>query len=148
MENTEIGRRLGIRSGIRIQDVPLTDYSFYQPFYENPSPNAFQYPLDDYFRVRTSGTSGLEKWFMLPKAELKNAIPRSIIANFFTAFHNGERCTLEYGDTIFFLSSPGPFIGGEIMGEAGNSRFMKMLPNINLSFREKIDFFIRNHQKF
>ena len=41
MENTEMGTKLHARQGIDLRSIPFTNYNFYAPFYENPSPRSF-----------------------------------------------------------------------------------------------------------
>ena len=51
----------------------MTDYNFYEPFFNNPASEAFIYPLEEYVKTRTSGTSSAEKWFMIPKRAFPKA---------------------------------------------------------------------------
>ena len=76
LENTAIGKKMGVKKQLTLNELPLTDYDFYQQFYNNPTSDAFMYPLENYIRTRTSGTKGKEKWFMIPKVELKKKCSR------------------------------------------------------------------------
>ena len=87
MEHTEIGKKLQIKSGTKLNDLPLTRYEFYEPFFNNPSPRAFMYPLEKYERMRTSGTAGREKWFMMPrhhivKSAYETGLPAIMLSTF------------------------------------------------------------------
>lgn len=147
MENTEIGKKLGIGSGTQLKDLPLTDYNFYSSFFNNPKPSDFMYPLSEYARVRTSGTSGAEKWFMIPKQVFPKMFRETGIPLLMSLFHDGEKITFEYGDSLYVNMAPRPFIGGLniSMTNAGYG-IINIAPHINLSYHEKTQFFITNHK--
>ena len=148
MEKTCIGRKMGIHRNSKLEDLPITDYEFYRPFYEKPSPGDLIYPLNKYRRARTSGTAGTEKWFMIPKKEFEAMARETSLATLCALFHNGEECTLEYGDKIYINVAPRPFIGGYMISEAVEKIVLvNVVPNINLSYREKIRYFIFNYDK-
>jgi len=147
MEETEIGRKLGIHRKVRLQDIPMTDYGFYESFLNNPTSSAFMYNLEDYIRVRTSGTSGKEKWFMLPQEELKRAIFETLIPVIFIVFHDGEKSTLKYGDSFYLNAAPRPFLTGYMASKVPRSGFINIVPNINLSYHDKVRYFILNYRK-
>jgi hypothetical protein len=149
MEKTEIGKKLGIHKGAKIQNLLLTDYDFYEPFYKKPSPEAFMYPLNEYMKIKTSGTAGKEKWFMLPRRKLVNSIRQTIIPIILAVFHDGEKITIEYGDNIYVNLGPAPFISGAIVDldyREGKGPF-NIVPNANLPFKDKVQYFILNHEK-
>jgi len=147
MSETEIGRRLGVREDSRLEDLPITDYDFYKPYFESPSPSAFMYPLDQYFRVKTSGTRGAEKWFLLAKAEYNQLVRETFPLLLMATFHDGEKVTFEYGDTMFVNIGPKPFAGAFLLSPVQQSGLINFVPDPNLSFHEKIQYLIHNHEK-
>ena len=150
MERTEIGRKIGIRRGAKLQDLPITDYAFYKPFFNNPSPSAFMYPLEEYVKVRTSGTAGTAKWYMFPRKAVIKAFRQSAVLSILAIFHDGEKITLEYGDSFYINLGPAPFISGTMISLAstsGSSSFLRFMPNLNLPFKDKVQYFISNHDK-
>lgn len=148
MERTEIGKKLGVHRGLRIKQVPLTDYTFYEPFYTNPSPSFFMYSIEDYIRARTSGTAGKEKWFMMPKPSISKMLRETGLEIIFALFHDGEKITLEYGDTLYVNTAPRPFPGGFLVPEVKKSvGLVKVVPNLNLSYKDKVQHFILNHDR-
>ena len=148
MEKTQIGRKLGIHKGIRLQNLPITNYSFYEPFFREPSPNAFMYDLEDYLKIRTSGTAGKAKWFMIPRKEVKKSIFETAMSAIFTIFHDGKRPTFEYGDVVYINNAPRPFASGFLVSETqAISGIINVVPNMNLSYHEKVRYFILNHEK-
>lgn len=147
LERTEIGRKLGVRKGVKIEDLQVTDYSFYEPFYNNPSPGAFMYPLKDYIKVRTSGTAGKEKWFMTAREELKRSFIETAMLFLFTVFHDGEKPTIEYEDKLYINTAPRPFTGGFLVSSGTKYAPVTIVPNINLSYHDKVRYFIYNYEK-
>jgi hypothetical protein len=105
------------------------------------------YPLEDYIRARTSGTAGKEKWLMIPKIVISKTFRETAIESFFTIFHDGEKITLEYGDNIYVNTAPRPFVGGFLIPETGSFGIVNIVPNINLSYNDKIRYFIMNPKK-
>ena len=147
MAETSIGKKLGVQQGIKLDELPLTDYSFYQSFFANPSQDAFMYRIDEYERVRTSGTYGSEKWFMIPHVSFAK-FRETGLAIVMATFHDGDKITFDYGDTLYVNVAPKPFLGGHVIANFGRDTqgIINIVPNTNLSFREKEQFFIRNHK--
>jgi hypothetical protein len=145
--NTDIGRKLGLRDKVELQKLPITNYTFYEPLFSNPLPSFFMYPLEDYVKTRTSGTAGIEKWFMIPKKMFSKIFRETAMEGMFTVFHDGERITLEYGDNLYVNFAPRPFIGGFFLPESDKFSLVNIIPNINLSYEDKIQFFISNYKK-
>lgn len=148
MEGTEIGRKLGMYKGVRLQDLPVTDYSFYEPFYKNPSSKAFMYPLENYKEIKTSGTAGKEKSYLLPKKKILRSFRETALQMILALFHDGEKIALEYGDNLYVNSGPAPFIGGSTIS-LGSKKIpiFNFTPNVNLSYKEKVQYFILNYKK-
>lgn len=150
MEKTDIGAKLNIQKGTKIENLPFTNYDFYEPFYNNPSPSSFMYPIEEYARVKTSGTTGKDKWFMMPKRAMRAGLRETGLPVAFAAFHDGEKITLEYGDTIYLNMGPAPYISGAMVTTASSEKhvpFLNIVPNINLSYKDKVEYFILNHQR-
>jgi len=148
MEGTEMGRRLGVHRGMRLEEAPTTDYGFYEDFFTNPSANGFIYPISEYERVRTSGTSGSEKWFMIPRHSFVKCWETGL-ATLMAMFHDGEKVDFEYGDLIYVNVAPRPFSSGHVLSylERETYDIIRLVPNINLSFKDKIKYFTRNYDK-
>lgn len=151
IESTEIGRKLGVKRETNLQELSITDYEFYEPFFNNPSPNAFMYPLETYERIRTSGTSGKEKWFMLPRTYImKSAFETAMLCSLLST-HDGNKITLEYGDTIYVNTASRPFAAAVLTsvasGRKGKFPLFNIVPSFNLPFEDKIRFFVNNCEK-
>jgi len=151
MKGAGIGKRLGVGRGVKLESIPITDYDFYDPFFNNPSPGSLMYPIESYERIKTSGTGGKEKWFMLPKSFVLKSIFETALPNFIITTHDGDRITLEYGDTLYFNTAPRPFASGVMTstasGNSGKNPLFDIVPNMNLSFKDKTNFFINNCDK-
>jgi len=147
MEATEIGKKLGVCKGVKLQNLPIIDYGFYETFFSNPTPSAFMYPLKDYVRTKTSGTAGKEKWFLIPREEIKKSFFETALGVLFSVFHDGEKSTLEYGDTLYVNTAPRPFAGGFLVSEAQGTSVINVVPNVNLPYHDKVRYFILNHKK-
>ncbi len=124
MSKTTIGKKIGIKEGIKINDLPLTSYPFYDELFNAPTKEAFMYPLKYYTKCLTTGSMGKAKWYM-------NAIPieiNSAVANFAimsVLSHDGEKFRIREGYTTYANLAPPPFIAG-----VGWNRMVKAKPNI------------------
>jgi hypothetical protein len=150
MANTSIGIKLGIHADIKLSNISLTDYEVYEPFYNNPSPGSLMYRTEDYARIKTSGTTGRSKWFLVPWASMRKALRETALPVIFALFHDGEKIALEYGDTLYLNLGPAPYLSGSMFNMGSSEKrapFLNLVPNINLSFKEKVDFFILNYEK-
>ena len=149
LSRTEIGRRLGVKPYSRIEDLPITDYDFYKPFFENPSPSAFLYPLEEYVRVRTSGSTGEPKWFLTPKPAMEYSWRKAGMAMVLLFTHDGDRIRFTPGDTFYINAAPAPFSAGA--SHSMGSRMMKLVVNIvpdpDMPFHEKVRYFLENHNR-
>lgn len=148
MEGTAIGGKIGVRRRMKLEELPVTYYSLYEGFFRNCPANAFMYPIDEYERVRTSGISGSEKWFMIPRLSFVKCL-KTGLATLMAMFHDGEKITFNYGDIIFINVAPRPFSGGYVLSnlEPETYGIITLVPNINLRFKDKVKFFVRNHKK-
>jgi phenylacetate-coenzyme A ligase PaaK-like adenylate-forming protein len=148
MERTGIGKKLGITKGTEIEDIEVTDYGFYEPFYKNAIPSAFMYPLEDYVKIKTSGTAGTEKIFFLPESGIVKAFRETALQSILALFHDGERIKLERGDTIYVNTGGSPFAGGTTVSIGSQKNpLISLVPNVNLTYLDKVQYFIRNHKK-
>lgn len=150
MANTNIGAKLGILAGTKIGSISFTDYEFYEPFYSNPSMGSLMYRIEDYARIKTSGTTGTSKWFLIPRKSMRKVLRETALPVIFSLFHDGEKITLEYGDTLYLDLGPAPFLSGSMFNMGSSEKrapFLNLVPNINLSFKEKVDFFILNYRQ-
>jgi hypothetical protein len=150
MANTNIGAKMGVRADTKIGSISLTDYEFYEPFYNNPSPGSLMYRAEDYARIKTSGTTGRDKWFLVPRKAMRKVLRETALPVIFSLFHDGEKITLEYGDTMYLNLGPAPFLSGSMFNMGSSEKrapFLNLVPNINLSFKEKVDFFILNYRQ-
>lgn len=151
MEGTEIGRKLGVKGRTNLQELPLTDYAFYEAFFNNPSPNAFMYPLETYERIKTSATAGKEKWFMIPRNYIRKTIIETTFPIVLLSTYDGKKITIEYGDNIYLNTAPRPFLGGVMSsvgsGKSGKTPIFNISPNYNIPFKDKIKYFINNCEK-
>ena len=150
MKNTDIGKKLQISQVGKLKEIPITDYDFYNPYFSNPTPRAFMYPLDNYERVKTSGTAGEEKWFMLTRNFIVNSAFKTGLSITLLTTHNGNNIALNYGDMIYINTAPRPFATGVmtslVSGQRDRFPLFNIVPNINLSFEEKVTFFINNYE--
>ena len=148
LEQTEIGRKLGVKAGGKLESLPITDYEFYEPFFNNPSSNSLMYPLNEYERTRTSGTSGKEKWFLIPRSYIYKSIIETAIQVQLFSTHDGEKIRLDYGDTIYINTAPRPFLGGVMVSVASGKNekppLFNVVPNFNISFEDKVKYFTNN----
>lgn len=147
LEHTDIGRKLGVKKHSKIKDLPLTSYEFYQPYFTEPTQSAFMHPIGEYSRTMTSATSGAPKWFMTPNKKIQD-VRKTMFTSFMAFSHNGEKFLMEYGDTVYINVAPQPYAGGLVLSEEDSSpSVLNIVPNLNLPYRDKVDYFIRNYEK-
>ena len=148
---SEIGRKLGIQAGGSINDLPLTGYAFYEPFYESPKEGDFMYPLTDYVRSQTSGTMGKPKTFLLPRSGLKANLDYTGPSLFMIGTFDGTKSTLEADDVIYTNTPEGSFFTGHVKrehGKGGPNLGTVVPPNPDkMSFQEKVDYFIDHYKE-
>ncbi len=107
-------------------------------------------PLDEYAKIKTSGTTGKSKWFLIPRIAMHKVLKETALPSIFALFHDGEKITMEYGDTLYLNLGPAPYISGSVFNMGSQEKrapFLKLVPNINLSYKEKVDYFILNWKK-
>lgn len=147
--NTKIGRKITENGGQRIEKLPLTGYSFYSPFFKEPRSGDFMFPLDDYVRAFTSGTMGKPKSFLLPKTGITHNMRNTGLTFMFLATHDGEKMTFEVGDVTYANAPGGAFVSGFMHDVSSSlaSGWVKKVPPDELSFTEKVDYFVENYKK-
>lgn len=146
---TSIGRELDASGSASIEDLPLTGYNLYRRYFENPREGDLLYPLKDYIRVTTSGTMGRPKTFLLPKPALSDNMMKTGLSSIFIYMHDGEKSTFEMGDVCYTNVPGGSHISAyntEIGGRQARG-FVVLCPDPNLSFQEKVDYFVENYTK-
>lgn len=146
--NTNMGKSLGVGSK-SFNDLPLTTYDFYQPYYENPLDGDFLYPLEEYLVTKTSGTMSTPKKYLIPKPAIKENMLITAFPIVILASHNGEKYTFEFGDVVYTNIPGGNHISThnvEIGTKFSNS-FVEQCPDSNLGFHEKVDYFVQNHDR-
>jgi len=146
---TRIGRELGITPSSSIDQLPLTFYGFYIPFFTNPQEGDFIYPLDDYVKAITSGSMGKPKTYMLPRSGIKDNIMKTGLSLFLITTHDGEKIAFEIGDVIYRNSAGGSHIGGyqDDIYKKQSVELAKIVPDVDLSFHDKVEYFIENHEE-
>ena len=144
-----IGKKLGIHAGIDWSKVPLTTYSFYYPYFHEPGGDDLLYPLENYVRAYTSGTMGRPKSFLLPKKALQDNLQKTGLAFMFLCTHDGEKIRFEVGDVIYRNAPGGTFLSGFMHQEANSiaSRWVKSVPSDELSFKDKVEYFIQHYKE-
>jgi len=147
---TGIGEKLDITPDTSINEVPLTGYPFYEKFYESPKEGDLIYPLKDYVRSQTSGTMGKPKTYLLPRTGIKENIRNTGPSLFMIGTYDGKRTSLEADDVIYTNTPEGSFFTGHVKkahGDSGPSLGKVVPPDPDeLSFQEKVDYFIDNYK--
>jgi hypothetical protein len=146
---TRIGRELGVTPDSTIERLPLTSYGFYSPFFTKPQEGDFMYPLDDYVKAITSGSMGKPKKYMLPRSGIKDNILKTGLSLFLITTHDGEKIAFEIGDVIYRNSAGGSHIGGyqDDIYKKQSVELAKIVPDVDLSFHDKVEYFIENHEE-
>lgn len=145
-----IGKKLGVEQSTEVTRIPFTGYEYYLPFFREPHEGDFIYPLNDYVRTQTSGTMSRPKIFLLPMTGFKENLKRSALSLFFICTHDGTKPLLEVGDTVYANLPGGAFIGSHITKslKSGQSSLINLVPeDPNMTFKEKVDYFVQNHEE-
>lgn len=144
-----IGKKLGIQPGMNWRRAPLTTYSFYYPYFNQPSGGDLMYPLENYVRAHTSGTMGQPKSFLLPKKALQDNLQKTGLTFMLLCTHDGEKIRFEVGDVIYRNAPGGTFLSGFMHQEANSiaSKWVKTVPSDELSFKDKVEYFIQHYKE-
>jgi hypothetical protein len=143
---TKIGKEIGVNPKSSINELPMTTYNLYRKYFENPQEGDFLYPLNEYIRAITSGTMGRPKTFLLPKSAIWDNIKKTGLSNILLHSHDGEKITFEIGDTYYRNTPGGSYLSGFLTDtlDRQGSGWVKQVPDLNLSFQEKVEYFIEN----
>lgn len=147
LSGTTIGKKIGLKESFDITSLQFTNYEFYKPFFDAPTQDAFMYPLEDYVRSRTSGSSGVPKWYMHPGIVFHNSHVKTGMAILVALLHDEGGCTLDYGDTIYVNVAPPPFPAGYILPKVEDAGIIRIVPNMHLPYKDKIRYFVLNPEK-
>ena len=146
---TGIGRKIGLKPDSKINEIPLTFYSYYKPFFESPHEGDFLYPISDYNKVYTSGTMGKPKVFLVPKSGLWENLKTTGFTFLFLSTHDGKRPTYEVGDVIYQNTPGGQFISSffsDVYAKK-NTGWSVHVPDIELPYQEKVDWFVEHYKE-
>lgn len=148
VSNTRIGRELGLSPNTSIDKMPLTSYQFYNRYFKDPHEGDFLYPLDDYAQAYTSGSMGKPKAFLLPRSAIKDNLMKTGLTFMFLATHDGDRTNFEVGDVVYRNIPGGSYLSGLLTGtfDKQSSGWVKQVPDINMSFHDKVEYFIDNYR--
>ncbi len=151
LKNCNIGKELGVASGTSIDDIPLTGYGFYHPFFMDPCEGDFMYPLNDYFKTMTSGTMSKPKAYLVPRKGLRKIIMSTGLSLIYISTFDGEKYGFSFGDTFYVNIPGGSFISNITSKELarGSSDLIHVVPENrdNMSFQEKVDYFVEHHHE-
>ena len=128
MSKTVIGKDIGINKHAKIENLPLTSYPLYSKFFNNPTQEAFMYPLKYYTKALTTGSMGEPKWYLNPlPLEIDSAVAN--LSSIMAVLHNGEKYCIKEGYTTYANLGPPPFQGG-----LSWNRMIKSKPSISKIF--------------
>jgi len=151
LSQTKIGKELGVKETSSIQELPLTSYPFYKKFFENPSEDAFLYPLNQYIQVITSGTVGKSKPYLVYRGFYGDqAMVETLVSTMILSTHDGEKINFRPGDVCYVNVAPAPYgagVGLELLKRLGGSLFKMVPEDFNLPFHAKVEYFIKNYEK-
>ncbi|MCW4012356.1 MAG: GH3 auxin-responsive promoter family protein [Candidatus Bathyarchaeota archaeon] len=147
-KNTNIGKKMRLDTLSNNASIPCTKYEFYRSFYENPKEGDFLYHLSDYVKAITSGTLGKPKTFMLPKTGLKDNLQKTGFSVMLIGSHDQDKVTFEVGDTVYRNTPGGSHISAFLtdLFDDNNSGWVKQVPDVDLPFDTKVDYFVKNHK--
>ncbi|MDH5770891.1 MAG: GH3 auxin-responsive promoter family protein, partial [Candidatus Bathyarchaeota archaeon] len=83
----------------------------------------------------------------LPKEAFPKAFRETGVLILLSLFHDGDRITLEYGDVYYINSAPRPFIAGVMSSLEDTGGIVNVVPNFNLAYDDKVQYFIHNYEK-
>ena len=124
LSKTAIGKEIGANEGTKIGDLPLTSYSLYSKFFQNPTQEAFMYPLKYYGKALTTGSMGKAKWYLNP-LPLEVNMAAANLATIIALSHDGEKYCVNEGYTVYANLAPPPYYAG-----TGWNRMIKANPSI------------------
>lgn len=147
IQGTSIGRKMGVTSGSSVENLPLTTYDFYKPYFANPNPGDLMYPIEDYVKALTSGSMGKPKTFLLPKKGIWDNLTKTGLSFMFLSTHDGDKFCFEVGDSVYRNIPGGSYLSGFLSGtfQSRRSALVKQVPELEMTYHEKVDYFIENY---
>lgn len=106
--------------------VPLTDYSFYEPFLANKREDAL--PVKPYDWVCTSSTGGIRKWVPLPLGVLDTLMDLSLAIMIIGTAKERGKFSLRPGDKLFAASPPPPYLSGFFTKHVAQRCQLELIP--------------------
>lgn len=132
LSQCELGRRiLGNKVPNNVEEfrrqVPLTDYSFYEPYLSQKKEDLLPVKPKDW--VCTSGASGVKKWVPISEQTYQSLID-SCLSIFIIASSSGRgQFSLKYGDIMFNAAPTPPWFTGYIVKEImGKELGFRLIP--------------------
>jgi hypothetical protein len=143
---TTIGKELGMTASSSPEELPITNYDFYKPYFEEPHEGDFMYPLRDYVNVSTSGTMGKPKTFLLPESGLRDNMRKTGFTSIWIYSHDGEESRFEAGDVVYTNVPGGSHLAAynARIGAKQNTGLVSQCPDPDLPFQRKVDHFVEN----
>lgn len=124
LSKTAIGKEIGVNKETKIVNLPLTSYPLYSQFFNNPTQEAFMYPLKYYTKALTTGSMGKAKWYLNPLPHEIDVVA-GYLASMAAVSHDGEKYCLREGYTIYANLAPPPYYAG-----VGWNRMVRARPNV------------------
>jgi len=176
LSKTAIGEEIGVDKETKIEDLPLTSYPLYGKFFQNPTQEAFMYPLKYYTKALTTGSMGKAKWYLNPLPLEINSAVASLCSAIALSRDEGKY-RIEEGYTMYGNLAPPPFYAAATWNRMVKakpsiskiltvfrfyefSRIPELLKIFSLStkfnflpldqgapYQEKVDAFIKNYEK-
>lgn len=147
----EIGTKLGITKGSNIEEIPITGYDYYLPFFKDPQDGQFMYPVTDYVKTYTSGTMSKPKAYLQPKQGIQQNLRSAVISAVFLSTYRDGRCKFNFGDTLFANLPGGSFLAAFVQEGLASSKTSLINfapPDANkISFQDKVDYFVKHHNE-
>jgi len=148
IQNTSIGKKIGVKLNSSIEKLPLTSYEFYKQYFDHPNEGDLMFPIDDYVKAMTSGSMGKPKTYLLPKTGIWDNLSKTGLSFMFLSTHDGEKITFEFGDTIYRNAPGGSYISGFLADtfQDRRSNWVRQVPKLDLTYHEKVDYFVTNYR--
>jgi len=147
--DTTIGKKLGVTPNSKIENLPLTSYGFYKDIFFNPRKGDLMFPFEDYRKIFTSGSMGKPKTFLIPMTGIWNNLRKTGLTMLYLFTHDGEKIRFKVGDTMYRNAPPGSYYSTHIVSaqENRNLQWVKQTPPLELTFQEKVDYFVEHHEE-
>jgi hypothetical protein len=92
---------------------------------------------------------GKPKTFMLPKSAIWDNLKKSGLSFMLLSTHDGEKITFEIGDVVYRNMPGGSYISTFLSDtfEKQGPGWVKQVPDVNMSFNDKVEYFIKNYSE-